>query len=159
MSIRSAVKTIVEKDGCILLIKYISENGFVYYELPGGGQNQYEEIEEAARREFLEETGYKIQLKRFAAIAEEIFEDEELRANYPNYAHRIHHIFQAEIVTDEAGRCAEMDKNQAGCEWIPVDKVSELYLIPRQVRKHLIEILNSDAPIYLSTGYEKADLK
>ena len=52
MAIRSAVKTIVIQEGRLLLIKYISESGFVYYELPGGGQKQFERMEDSAKREF-----------------------------------------------------------------------------------------------------------
>ncbi|TCT17213.1 NUDIX domain-containing protein [Natranaerovirga pectinivora] len=161
MAIRSAVKTIVIKDGCILLIKYISEKGFVHYGLPGGGQEQFENMEETAKREFLEETGYQIKLKRFAAIAEEIFEDKELRKEYPNYVHRIHHIFQGELIEEDnvIGTCGNIDTNQVGCEWIPIEKVSKIYLIPRQVKENLIIILNSSYPIYLGTTYEKANFK
>jgi hypothetical protein len=40
------------KRGGSFLIKYISESGFVYYELPGGGQKQFERMEDSAKREF-----------------------------------------------------------------------------------------------------------
>lgn len=160
MAIRSAVKTIVVRKGSILLIKYISERGFVHYELPGGGQEQFETMEEAARREFLEETGYHIKIDKFVALAEEIFLDKELRENYPNYAHRILHIFQAEIISEDLTIDKEIvfDKNQVGCEWIPIERVSDVYLIPRPVKDRLSEIINSKSPIYLSTSYEAINL-
>ena len=160
MSIRSSVKTIVINDGRVLLIKYISESGFVYYELPGGGQEQFEELEDTAKREFLEETGYNIKIRRFAAIAEEIFNDKDLRKNYPNYVHRIHHIYQAEIVLNDVIDVSRniLDKNQVGCEWIPIEQISEIYLLPQQVKEHFIEIINSNHPIYLGTTYETAKL-
>ena len=159
MSIRSAAKTIVINNQKILLIKYVSERGFIYYELPGGGQNPYEELEEAAKREFLEETGYRIKINRLAAVAEEIFTDGELRREYPEYAHRIHHIFQGEILQEERQGITELDKSQTGCEWVPLDKLSGIYLIPKQLKRHLNKIVNSTAPVYLGTAYEDADLK
>ena len=160
MAIRSAVKSIVVSKGCILLIKYISESGFVHYELPGGGQEQFEAMEETARREFCEETGYQIKIDRFAALAEEIFLDEELRENYPNYAHRILHIFQGEIISEDLSIEKEIvyDKNQVGCEWMPIERVSDVYLIPRPVKDRLSEIINSKSPVYLSTSYEAINL-
>lgn len=159
MAIRSSVKTIVIKENTIFLVKYISESGFVHYELPGGGQNQFEEMEDAAKREFFEETGLRMKINRFAAIAEEIFEDEDLREHYPNYVHRIHHIFQADIISNEIEKSLENDVNQVGCEWIPINKISELCLIPKQLKDNLNKILSANHPIYLGTGYEKIDLK
>ena len=39
-------------------------NGAIYYDLPGGGQNQYETLEEAVKRECLEESGYTVVVDR-----------------------------------------------------------------------------------------------
>jgi len=56
--------------------------GETYYDFPGGGQNQYETLEEAVRRECLEETGYTVVVDRLAGIFEEICTDERFRAEY-----------------------------------------------------------------------------
>ena len=56
MSIRSTVKAILCKENQILLNRCQMENGEIYYDLPGGGQNPYESLEEALHREILEET-------------------------------------------------------------------------------------------------------
>lgn len=154
MAIRSSVKTIVDENEKILLIKYISNSGLVYYELPGGGQEIFENMEDAAKREFLEETGYQVEVIRYAAIAEEIYEDENLRKNYPNYVHRIHHIFQGELISDKPKIDIINDTNQVTCEWIPIEEVLEINLIPKQIRSNLSKILNSVNPIYLGTVIE-----
>lgn len=160
MAIRSAVKTIVIKEGKVFLVKYITESGFTHYELPGGGQEQFEEMEAAAKREFFEETGYNIKIRRFAAVAEEIFSDDDLRKYYPEYVHRIHHIFLADIISDAVinEKSAVPDKNQVGCEWIPIEQISDIYLIPKQVKEHFNEIITSGNPIYLGTAYEAAKM-
>lgn len=155
MAIRSAVKTIVINGGKIHLIKYITNNGFIYYELPGGGQIQFETLEETACREFLEETGYHIKIDRFAAIAEEIFLNTELRDKFPDYVHRIHHIYHGEIVSEQNGIRIEPDRNQVGCEWVPIEEVQEIYLIPKQLKENLAAILSSNHPLYLGTAYEE----
>ena len=77
MRIRNSVKGIIIDGGKILLNK--SKNilghvhhgipqGMIYYELPGGGQEQYESLEEALGRECLEETGYTARPQRLLAI-------------------------------------------------------------------------------------------
>lgn len=159
MAIRSAVKTIVVKNEKILFIKYISDSGVVHYELPGGGQELFEEMEDAAKREFLEETGYQIKISRFAAIAEEIFEDEELRRNYPNHVHRIHHIFQGELKSTEIKSDINYDHNQICCEWIPIQEISEINLIPRQLKTNMNRILQSEYSLYLGTIFETMNFK
>ena len=57
MAIRNAAKAIILHNDKILVNRCITENNEVYYDLPGGGQNQFETMEDAVIREVLEETG------------------------------------------------------------------------------------------------------
>lgn len=93
MPIRSAAKALMYENGKILLNSHKTESGRIYYDLPGGGQRQYETMEEAVIREVLEETGYTVEVVRFQCIAEEISEDPAMQTQYPEYTHRIMHIF------------------------------------------------------------------
>lgn len=68
LSIRSAAKAVIIKDNMLLLNKCYDSTLGEYYDLPGGGQNQYETIEEAIKRECLEETGYSICVGQFLAV-------------------------------------------------------------------------------------------
>lgn len=82
MMIRCSAKAIILHNGEILVNRCREEKtGEIYYDLPGGGQHPFETMEEAVVREVLEETGYAVETGRFAAVAEEIYEDEELQAN------------------------------------------------------------------------------
>ena len=67
MSIRSAAKAIIIKDNQILLNRCRHKDGSIYYDLPGGGQHPYESLEDAVRREVMEETGFEVSVRRFAA--------------------------------------------------------------------------------------------
>jgi len=96
MAIRCAAKALVVRDGRLLLNRCRKSDGSVYYDLPGGGQHLFESMEEAVRREVREETGMGVRILRFAALAEEIYTNESLRQKYPDYAHRMMHIFLAE---------------------------------------------------------------
>ena len=67
MGIRNAAKAVIIDNGKILVNKNMNSlgdmcyglpNGAVYYDLPGGGQNKYETLEEAVIRECLEDSGY-----------------------------------------------------------------------------------------------------
>ncbi len=154
MAIRNAAKAIIYHQGKILLNKYQNEEGRIYYEFPGGGQLQYETMEEAVIRECLEETGYRVKPLRLAAVAEEIYDDEELRKAYPDYTHRIHHIFVAELLDENTYERTEPDKYQVDNVWIDVNEVPEYNLIPRRVRNKLLDILMSGDPVYLGAVHE-----
>jgi ADP-ribose pyrophosphatase YjhB (NUDIX family) len=102
MAIRNAAKALVIKDGKLLINKnqntlgdmcYGLPNGTVYYDLPGGGQNQYETLEDAVIRECIEESGYTVAVERLAAVYEEISMHEGFRSGYQDYAHKINFIF------------------------------------------------------------------
>ena len=154
MAIRSGAKAIIVKDGCVLLNRCRHEDGSVYYDLPGGGQHQYERLEDAVRREVKEETGFDIVNLRFAALAEEIYTDEALRQQYPDYTHRLMHIFLAEVVGDQQDTPTETDFGMEGSEWVPLDRISALPdLLPHGLQQALPQILASGVPVYLGTNF------
>lgn len=148
MAIRCSAKAILVCQDQILLNR-CEDRGRTYFDLPGGGQHAFETMEEAVRREVLEETGYAVRVGRFAAIAEEIFTDPLIRENHPDYAHRMLHIFTAELESPERKQAAETDLGQTGCEWIGIDEADRLPLRPVNLCGQLRRILNSDACTYL----------
>ena len=76
MGIRCIVKAIIIEEGKVLLNRCHDDKFGDYFSLPGGGQLQYETLQEAVVRECLEETGYAVAPVRFAALCETIFTDE-----------------------------------------------------------------------------------
>lgn len=151
MAIRNAAKAIIIDNGKVLLNKYIGKCNEIYYDLPGGGQNQFEDMEDAVKRECLEETGYPIEIIRFAALAEEIYDDSELRKQYYNYTHRIHHIFIAKLADKSVYKPTETDMHQLECVWVDINEVSSLDLRPRPLKSNFKELINSVNPLYLGT--------
>lgn len=152
MSIRNAAKAVIIKDGGVLLNKCAHKNGMPYYDLPGGGQHQYETMEDALRREVLEETGYTVASARFAALAEDIFTDKGLREKYPDYSHRIYHIFDVTLADAPQRRPTEVDWGMEGSMWVPVEQLWSLEeTYPAALEKLVKNILAGGAPMYLGT--------
>lgn len=151
MSVRSGAKALIVREGRILLNRCRHADGRVYYDLPGGGQKQHEPLEEAVVREVLEETGLRVHVLRFAALSEEIYADPELQRRYPDYSHRMLHIFLAEVVSEEASP-TEKDYCMEGSEWVPLEVVKELpELCPRALKTRLAEVLSGEGAVFLGT--------
>ncbi len=130
MAIRSTAKAIIQHNGSILVNKCINDRGKVYFDLPGGGQNQFETLEEAVAREVLEETGYLVKVGRFVAVAEEICDNEQLRKTYFDYTHRILHIFLAVLADEEKREIKEPDWQQQNSIWVPLAEADALHFRP-----------------------------
>lgn len=154
MPIRSTVKALIVRQGRILLNRCAYEDGSVYYDLPGGGQCPYESLEAALRREVLEETGYTLGEIRFAALAEEIFTDPHLQARYPEYTHRMMHIFLSEPGDEPPLAPTEKDLGMVESLWLPLEEAARLKeLHPFGLGAHLLSLAEGGAPIFLGTHY------
>lgn len=154
MAIRCAAKALIVKDGCILLNRCRHTDGRVYYDLPGGGQHQYESVEDAVLREVREETGIDIRILRFAALAEEIYTDEGLRQKYPDYSHRMMHIFLAQPVNETSGVPSEKDWGMEESEWISLDCAESLPEVrPMRIKDCIRRIVDGGETVYLGTEY------
>ena len=154
MTIRSAAKALVVHHGKLLLNQCKAKNGFRYYDLPGGGLKPFEALEETVCREVREETGYVVRVRRFAALTEEIQENEELRKTYPDHAHRVLHIFLTELQSETAYEKSEMDHQQSGSIWVSPPEADRLQLRPRSLRGMLSALIQAECPLYLGTVYE-----
>ena len=153
MGIRSAAKVILLRDGKILVNRCSREDGSAYFDLPGGGQRPFESLEEAAVREVKEETGYTVSLVRFAALAEEIRSSPEERAEYPEYAHRILHIFLARTTGVPRETPTEPDLGQVESLWLTPEDLARIRdFYPPALPARLREILDGSGAIWLGTA-------
>lgn len=153
MVIRNTAKAIIMQNEKILLNRYSDFEGAIYYELPGGGQRQFETLEDAVIRECMEETGYHIKILRFAALAEEIYNDEILRQKYTDYVHRIHYIFIVELVDGIRHEILEKDLMQEASEWIPINQLSRIDLRPITLKDNFAKIIQGESSLYLGCNY------
>ena len=151
MAIRNAAKAIILHNDKILVNRCITENNEVYFDLPGGGQNQFETMEDAVIREVLEETGYKVKIVRFIALAEEIYDNNELREKYFDYSHRILHIFLVNLISEIADEITEKDWQQEESLWMSYDEIDKVAFRPAQLSGRISDLVKVNQPQYL--GY------
>jgi ADP-ribose pyrophosphatase YjhB (NUDIX family) len=153
MSVRSTAKAIILHKGKILLNKCRDEHNGAYYCLPGGGQNDYETLSETLVRECLEETGYSVVPLRFAALCEEICDDPMIREQWPDYAHKMLHIFVCELLREETVPVTETDIAQTGSEWVEIGRLDGLRLLPAALGEQISVLITGDKPLFLGSSY------
>lgn len=154
MPIRSASKAIILHKGKVLVNRCITD-GVDHFSLPGGGQNTYEPMEETVVRECLEETGYRVEPVRFAAIGEEIFDNPEMRRLYSDYSHRMYHIFLCRLVDEVKSAPTEMDESQIESIWVDVEDLDSLYFLPATLNGSISKIIKEDCTLFLGTSHYK----
>lgn len=150
-TIRCSAKALVLDGEKLLLNSHLDSTGSVYYDLPGGGQHPLETMEEAVVREVLEETGLTVEPVRFAALAEEIFTNSDMLARYPQYCHRVMHIFLVRVILGTPQAKAEMDFQQTGSVWVRPEEAEGMPLVPLQLRGRVRETLAARSPVYLGS--------
>jgi len=126
-------------------------NGMIYYDLPGGGQNQYETLEEAVKRECLEETGLTLEVERLAAIYEEISINEKFRESYEEYAHKIFFIFICRVSGEHIAPVTETDLDMIGTEWVDIDNIKNIEFYPETIKSNIDLILKTQHLLYLGS--------
>ena len=160
MGIRNAAKAILIDNGKMLVNKnqntlgdmcYGLPNGAIYYDLPGGGQNQYETLEEAVIRECIEESGYTVVVDRLAAIYEEISMSEQFRTKYEEYAHKVHFVFVCHPSDEPLKLLAEKDLDMLESEWVALEDMKNIALYPQIIYSNLERILKADGIVFLGS--------
>lgn len=145
---RSSVRALIVHQGKILVIR-CQKDEEIYYLLPGGGQQHQEGLEDAIKRECLEELGCKIKINELVYVYDYIGANDPSDHANPHF-HAIHHVFWCELTDSEnLGKNCLMDTNQTGHEWLPLGSLSDYNFFPKQ----LIPSLQNpkEARLYLGT--------
>ena len=94
-------------------------------------------------------------LLRFAGRrTEEININEEYRKLYPEYTHRVLHIFTAKLEAKKKEPPTEMDFGMEESVWMPLEKLDDTVKTrPGCLKEILHRRAKADAPMYLGTEY------
>lgn len=152
MPIRNSTKAIVLQGDTILLNRCETSSGEICYDLPGGGQHLFESMEEAVIREVLEETGYQVRVLRFLALTEEIEENPQFREKFPDYSHRMIHLFLAEWTGENPSPPTETDYQMVDSQWIPLSQADSLPIRPDTLTGRLNALIRGEISPFLGTA-------
>ena len=146
--VRTAAKALIIRDEQILLLKCQKEK-HVYYNLPGGGQDFGERIDQALVRECWEEAGATVRVQHLVFVRDYISLNHEFKENQAD-VHQIDLIFTCELLSPENPIGGpEPDDYQIGVEWISLDKLSEIRLYPGELAQYLPLPNNYSKEVYL----------
>ena len=133
--IRSAARAVIICNGCLLATKMRDQRG-VYYILPGGGQQPCETMEDAVKRECLEEVGLKVSVLQLLYVREYIGKNHTFSKRHKAF-HQIEHVFLCEV-DDPTGACpgSETDNHQIGVNWLSLEAFSNIRFYPESLKKY-----------------------
>ncbi len=126
LSWRISAYAVIIKDDQILILKNRSEKLF---DVPGGGVEMDESIEQAIQREAMEEAGAKIQIGKLVSISEDYFYHREEKAFFKTIQ-----LFYTATLNGELGK--PLDPRTEQVSFIPIEKLSS-YPLPTAVQKAL----------------------
>ena len=136
MTIRNSAKAIIIKDEKILAISMQGDGG-VFYILPGGGQENGENLHQTLARECLEEIGEKVEVGPLIFIREYIGKNHEFAVRHAG-VHAIDFMFLCKVNQTEFENGSNPDKEQIGVEWLPIKELLQYNLYPLALRTHII---------------------
>ncbi|MBZ0202843.1 MAG: NUDIX domain-containing protein [Ignavibacteria bacterium] len=145
---RISAKAVIIQDGRSLVLKKKDSDGF-FLNLPGGGQEHGETIEEALVRECKEEISAKVKMKKLLFIRDYIAVNHEVKEHAEKNIHHVELMFQADIIegTPESG--ISPDVGQLSVEWLDLKNILSERLYPRAIRYYLNKIDSIKSAIYL----------
>jgi ADP-ribose pyrophosphatase YjhB (NUDIX family) len=148
LPVRVNVNAAIVRGNEILLIEFGDEP---HFNLPGGGLEPGESVEEGLRRECREEACAEIEVDRLLMVWEYVPEKENFRYGG---LQKLGLIFLCRLTAGSEPRLPEKpDPHQIGVRWIELSELEQLpgsrrHPIFPTVEKPLLEALRSPKPIY-----------
>ena len=103
------------------------------YSLPGGGQNPGETLEEALRRECIEEIGIDVSVGRLRYIREYIGKNHEF-SEHDGDAHQVEFMFECEFDEEQPPRVGNNpDVYQVDIAWLPINEIYQYRIYPKKI--------------------------
>jgi 8-oxo-dGTP diphosphatase len=147
--IRNSAKAIIVHENKLLLIKMFNNNNH-FYILPGGGQEKYEILSDTVKRECIEETGYYVTVNDIIFIRDYIGRNHEFAKTSMEF-HQVEFMFECYLDTSKNKIVSTLtDKHQTGLEWVPLENLKDVNLIPKILREKIPAYFSGlKLPLYL----------
>ncbi|WP_338672589.1 NUDIX domain-containing protein [Streptomyces sp. SCSIO 30461] len=135
-----SVKATIVRDGAVLLLSYDDESGF-HYNLPGGKAQVGEDLRQAVTRKVAQETGLQVVARRLLCVVEYV--PDSWKGEFGG-VQKVQFNFLAEQVDDAEPRVPDPpEPDQVGVEWIPLERLGDVYLLPR-INRPLLAALSGE---------------
>lgn len=131
---RLGVKALVVRDGHVLMNQVLTTDGEELYGPPGGGQEHGETQEQALRRECREEIGADVDVFQVACVYEvQLGRRLVDGAPIPPF-HQVNVAYWCGLAEgEEPGLGTDPDPGQVGSVWLPIDRLHEYDVRPREL--------------------------
>ena len=151
-NIRSAVRAIIIEDRKILMCKYVDSRG-EFYACVGGGQNKFEYMHSALKRECLEEVNARISIGELVFVREAFFDYDSGGEKFEKI-HQIECFFKCKLEdVSEVAIGYEPDKSSIGIEWLDIDDFDKLRVYPSAFKDYICSDGSIKDTVYI--GLEK----
>ena len=142
MTIRLGASALIVRDNQLLLVKFDDADVGVHYNLPGGGVEDNELLEDAVRREVLEETCMQVDVGRILFVFEYV--PTQHRYKY-GARHGVNVIFECKPQEHSEARMPDVpDKDQIGVCWVPLTDLARTPLLPLITEQLLAALTDTD---------------
>lgn len=135
---RISCGALIVRGGQILLVRHVQPGRYDFWAAPGGGVEGGEELEAAAEREVLEETGLVIRASRLAYI-DHLWSQTDRTIKF---------WFLADYVSGERNVFANpaLGESIVAAEWFPLDALPPGHVFPEPLRERFRHDLASGFP-------------
>ena len=132
--IRNSAKALIIENGKLLCTKNKDQFG-IFYLLPGGGQEPFETISDALKRECKEEVSAEVKVKDIVFVRDYIGKNHEF-AEWDSDIHQIEYIFECELKENDKLQNGDIpDSMQIGVEWLALDKLKDYRIYPKRLKE------------------------
>ena len=135
--VRTSTKAIIIQDEALLVIVGKGETGEEFYYLPGGGQEKFETLEQALKRECLEEIDARVIVGDILFVRDYIARNHEFAAFDPNF-HQLDLFFECSLEPGEIPQNGSSpDSTQQGVMWLKLINLENAKLYPQELKTAL----------------------
>ncbi len=130
---RISPRALIRQEDTVLVTVNQDQDG-LYYLLPGGGQEPFEDLHTTLIREMLEEVGAEVEIGDIVYVREYINHD-DVKPGFPPF-HQVEVIFRCQL-KGEPQTATNPDTLQSGWMWMPIGELLNVTFFPQSIARAL----------------------